>query len=111
MSSHICLDKDGHLGQNVHMSLKEGPSVFERLAPILLVVSIGLAFMVGILWQRVSNLEKGNVSGATVQTGKEDTGKVVPIADIKTIKDLWNKDLIKFGDADKKLLFVENLVF
>lgn len=43
-------------------------------------------------------------------------GKAVPVASpqagassvtVAQIKDLWNKDLVKFGDADKKVLFVE----
>ena len=33
-------------------------SIVEKLVPILVILSIGLAFMVGILWERVSKLEK-----------------------------------------------------
>jgi hypothetical protein len=31
-------------------------SIFEKLVPALLVVSVGLAFLVGVLWQKVENL-------------------------------------------------------
>ena len=40
-------------------------SIFEKLTPILVMTSIALAFLVGILWQKVSNLEGGGgVAGA-----------------------------------------------
>ncbi|OGM12090.1 hypothetical protein A2Z22_03290 [Candidatus Woesebacteria bacterium RBG_16_34_12] len=45
-------------------------SIFEKLTPILVMTSIALAFLVGILWQKVSNLEGGGgvaVKGTTVQ--------------------------------------------
>lgn len=44
------------------MALRDRAGIFEKLVPILVVLSIGLAFMVGVLWQKVSNLEKGNVT-------------------------------------------------
>lgn len=46
--------------------------LLERIIPILLIASIGLAFLVGVLWQKVSELEKG---GAKVtNTGGQDSG-------------------------------------
>ena len=33
--------------------------LLEKLVPVLLVASIGLAFAVGVLWQKVSQLEGG----------------------------------------------------
>lgn len=46
-------------------------NLLERLVPVLLVASIGLAFVVGVLWQKVSQLEGGGVkvSGTTGNTG------------------------------------------
>ena len=41
------------------------PSIMERVIPVLLVLSIGLAFMVGVLWQKVSSLEKGGTVPTT----------------------------------------------
>jgi len=83
-------------------------SVLERLVPILLVASIALAFAVGVLWQKVSNLESGKVSGTTAQddpaTGTQQAGGAKVTLD--QIKSLFSQDLIKFGDADRKLLFV-----
>ena len=39
------------------------PSIFEKLVPILLVVTVGLAFLVGVLWQRVENFGKVTPTG------------------------------------------------
>lgn len=84
------------------------PSIFEKLVPILVVLSIGLAFMVGVLWQKVSSLEKGGVAGATAQNAQAQApAPAVGAVDLNTLKSLWNKDVVKFGDPNSKLLFVE----
>ena len=44
-------------------------NLLERLLPVLLVASIGLAFAVGVLWQKVNNLEKGG--GSNVAAGQQ----------------------------------------
>lgn len=89
------------------MSKGEGESskssVFEKMVPALLILSVGLAFMVGVLWQKVSGLEKGGVTAGTQQAAAPPAQKV----DLATIKDVFSKDVVKFGDANKKLLFVE----
>ncbi|HJY98256.1 MAG TPA: DsbA family protein [Patescibacteria group bacterium] len=82
------------------------PSIMERVAPILVVLSIGLAFMTGVLWQKVSNLEKGGGGGTTTAGTQQAPAQEV---DLDTIKGLFDKDLIKFGDANRKVLFVEVL--
>jgi len=78
-------------------------SVFEKIAPILVVLSIGLAFMVGVLWQKVNNLEKGGTT-ATTNTGGQPNQ---PVVSLDTIKGLFDKNLVKFGGKDRKVLFVE----
>ncbi|MCX6706022.1 MAG: DsbA family protein [Candidatus Woesebacteria bacterium] len=70
--------------------------------PALVVLAIGLAFFSGTLWQKVKNLEKGG-SDTTVQP----TAKAQPTVSLNTIKDLFSKDLIKFGDENRKVIFVE----
>lgn len=40
-------------------------SLWEKLVPILLVVTIGLAFAVGVLWQKTKSLEKGGTATGT----------------------------------------------
>jgi protein-disulfide isomerase len=79
-------------------------TIFERLVPALLVVTVGLSFMTGVLWQKVENLGKGG-TGTTTTTAQQPAPQ--PKVDLAQIKDLFNKDLIKFGNADSKLLFVE----
>lgn len=78
--------------------------IFEKLVPILLVLSVGLAFAVGLLWEKVSNLEKG---GSTTAATGTTAGQGAPSVTLETIKGLWDKNIIKFGNANSKLLIVE----
>lgn len=79
--------------------------IFEKLVPILLVLSIGLAFTVGILWEKVSSLEKG---GTGTNTGNNQAQQPAgPSVSLDTIKGVFSKDVVKFGDANRKVLFVE----
>jgi len=79
-------------------------SIFERLVPAMLVITIGLAFMVGVLWQKVENLGKGGTTGTTQQQAAAPAPVKV---EISQIKDLFSKDVIKFGNADSKVIFIE----
>lgn len=98
------IDKFRPFVQNGHMALKGKSSIFEKLTPVLVVLSVGLAFMVGVLWQKVTNLEKGGVT-TTAGTNAQQAAK--PTVDLNAIKAVFKKDVIKFGDANRKLLFVE----
>ena len=53
---------------------KKSSSTLERLVPVLLVLSIGLAFAVGMLWQKVSSIEKDEPQVAGVAKPQDDTG-------------------------------------
>lgn len=79
-------------------------SIFEKLVPALLVITVILAFLVGTLWQKVENLGKGGTTTTTQQQADAPAPKKI---EISQIKDLFNKDVIKFGNADSKVLFVE----
>jgi protein-disulfide isomerase len=79
-------------------------SLLEKFVPILVVLTVALSFIVGVLWQKVTSLEKG---GVTAGTQVADTTTQAATVDIETVKGLWDKNLIKFGDKDKKVLFVE----
>jgi len=82
-------------------------NVLERFAPIFLVVTIGLAFLVGVLWQKVATLEKGRATAGTKDTADQAAPTPTSIS-LDKIKELFNnKDLISFGGDDKKVLFVE----
>src|SRR3990172_10921837 len=57
------------------MILKSKGNLLEKLVPILLVASIGLAFAVGMLWQKVQNLEGGGTTRiAGTQAGGTQAG-------------------------------------
>jgi protein-disulfide isomerase len=73
---------------------------------VMVVALIIMAFVIGRLSQRVEDLEKGVTTGTgTTTTDTTQTGTTTVTID--QIKDLWNKDVIKFGDTSKKVLFVE----
>lgn len=78
-------------------------SIFERLVPAILVITIGLSFMVGILWQKVENL---NTTGTGTAVGEQQAPTPTKV-ELSQIKDLFNKGLVTFGNADSKLIFVE----
>jgi protein-disulfide isomerase len=81
-------------------------SLIEKIVPVLLVLVIALAFTIGILWNKVSNLEKGGT--ATTTTGTTAAAQPAqPTISLDTVKGLFGKDLIKFGNANSKVLFVE----
>ena len=77
-------------------------SSFEKFVPLLSIAVIALVFVVGVMWQKINNLEKG-VKGTTTQQAQATN---VPVK-LDQIKELFSKDLIKFGDANAKVLFVE----
>jgi protein-disulfide isomerase len=91
--------------------VQESPrrNLIEKIVPVLLVVSLVLAFVVGVLWEKVSGLEKGGVAApaTTTTTTAANAGATQPNVTLDTIKGLFSKDLVKFGDAKRKVLFVE----
>lgn len=91
------------------MAKTEAPKInfSERLLPAILVVMVGLSVAVGALWQKVENL-KGQALGTTTASNQPQAS-TAPKVDISQIKALWDKNVIKFGKADNKVLFVEIL--
>ncbi len=92
--------------KEIKLNSESKTSVFEKLVPALLVITVGLSFLVGTLWQKVENLSGGKTTTGTTETAKQPAA-AQPKVDIAQIKDLFNKDLIKFGNSDSKLIFVE----
>ena len=83
-------------------------NVLERFAPVLLIATISMAFLVGILWQKVTTLEKGGITAGTANTENSATPAAAPTVSLDKIKELFNnQDLISFGGDGKKVLFVE----
>ncbi len=96
------------------LASSKGKDLLEKLVPILLVASIGLAFLVGILWQKVSNLEGGGRVGSTVQAPGTDTdaqpqrpasGKLSE-DQVSKIPEVTSEDHIK-GNRDAKVYLIE----
>ena len=77
--------------------------MFKRFVPVLLVVTVILAFIVGVLWQKVQNLEKGGKAAQTA-TPTEAPAKEIGI---DKLKELFDKNVVKFGEKDSRLIFVE----
>jgi protein-disulfide isomerase len=98
------------MADSKHLSSK---GILERFAPVLLVAVIAMSFAVGALWQRVKLLEKGLVAGVSqTDSNTEQAAAAQPTppaakVTLDQIKGLFGKDLIKFGDANSKVLFVE----
>ena len=84
--------------------VKASKGIKQFFVPALVVVAIVLSFFSGTLWQKVQNLEAGSTADTTTTQGTKAQN---PTVSIDAIKDLFNKDVIKFGDADRKVLFVE----
>lgn len=66
-------------------------SLFEKLAPILLIVVVGLAFAVGVVWQKVSALETGSqpakVAGnAPNPEDPPKAGEVAPVTEADHVR-------------------------
>lgn len=95
------VDNTSKLVENYPMSEKSSEGIKQFFIPALVAVSIGLAFFSGTLFQKVKNIEKGTANTATTP----ETTQVE--VSIDTIKGLFDKDLIKFGNKDSKLIFVE----
>ncbi len=83
-------------------NIKPQKNLQQVFISILVIAAIGLAFFSGTLWQKVKNLEKG---GGT--TTAQPTANAQPAVSLNTIKGLFDKDLVKFGDKDRKVIFVE----
>lgn len=85
-----------------HMDLNK---VWKKLLGGALIVAIlfgALGFVIGAMWSKLKTL--GQDSQPQPQAQQQ---AAAPKIDIKTIKDLWGENVIKFGDVNKKNLLVE----
>ena len=96
------------------------PSLLERLVPVLLFASVVLAFVIGVLWQKVAILEKGgtstvadnNVTGnaAPALEGKlteDQAGKVPAVTDADHIRGSKNAQVIVIEYSDFECPYCE----
>ena len=93
--------------------------IFERFAPVLLLLSVVLAFVVGVLWQKVSNLENGGTANLgnnnlpaapAAPQGKltEDQAKKVPaLSDSDHIRGTKDAEIVLIEYSDLECPFCE----
>lgn len=86
-------------------------SVFEKLTPVLLLASIGLAFAVGMLWQKVQNLETGGAKVATAgttagTTNSGSSGGAPAFGSADQVDRLREDDHVR-GDRNARVLLIE----
>ena len=90
-------------------------SMFERLAPVMLVVVIGLAFAVGVLWQKVNNLEGGStptrVAGTDTNTGTQPaaqppTNGKLSESEASKLAEITAEDYV-LGDRNAEVFLIE----
>jgi len=72
---------------------------------ILVVALIVAAYFIGNLTAKVQYLSKGGAPAAPA--GTTPAAAAAPTVTISQIKDVFKKDVIKFGNANSKLLFIE----
>lgn len=95
----------------VHTSKETGPGMLEKLTPVLLVASIFLAFAVGVLWQKVQNLEKGG-SGTTTAgqvaapSAPTDVSGKLTAEQVKNVPKVTDSDHIR-GNKNAKVFLIE----
>ncbi len=88
-------------------------NLLEKLVPVLLLASIALAFAVGVLWQKVANLEgKGQVAGTANTGGNNQPAAQGPAQgkltsdQVKKIPAISDKDHIR-GKKDAEVVLIE----
>jgi protein-disulfide isomerase len=94
------------------MSETSKSSLFERFIPMLLIITVGLAFLVGILWQKVNNLEGGktntvanNPAAADPNTAPQVNGKLTD-DQVKNVPAISDADHLK-GSNNAEVYLVE----
>lgn len=80
-----------------------------KLTPILIGLLVIAAFIIGVLFTKVSYLEKNPKITDSAAVQPQVTGEpTAPVVDLGAIKAIFgNNEVIKFGNADNKLLLVD----
>lgn len=92
------------------MAENSKPSMFERFVPMLLLVTVALAFLVGVLWQKVNNLQGGgtNVANNNAPVGDQPAqinGKLTE-EQAKNVPALSDADYVR-GDKGADIVMIE----
>lgn len=83
----------------------------ERFIPILMILAVALAFVVGILWQKVRNLESGEGVGNGIEQPADFPDQLPPEGKLSeeqaaNIPEITEKDYIR-GSKDAKVFLIE----
>ena len=102
------------------MSSKENSGFLDKITPVLLLASIIMAFIVGVLWQKVNSLEKGTSTSKNLgqNVGSKDNGTdnsadfpdpvqgKMTEEQVKKIASVDDEDHIR-GDKNAKVFLIE----
>lgn len=84
--------------------------LLEKFVPILLLITIASAFAVGILWQKVSSMEKGKAATGTNVAGQPaDSGTVngkLSAEQAKKVEKVSDKDRVR-GSRNAQIFLIE----
>jgi len=81
----------------------------EKFIPVLLVITVALAFLVGVLWQKVSLLEGGKASNTALAPSDQGEGEVngkLSEEQAKRVEKPNDKDRIR-GSLDAEVFLIE----
>lgn len=81
-------------------------SLIEKFVPVLIVITIVLSFVVGVLWEKVSSLEKGKTQATTGTQQQAAQQQAQTTVTQDQIKKLFDQEVLTFGDKNAKLTFV-----
>ena len=87
--------------------VEQKKSFWDKMGPVLMVVLIVASFAIGSMWTKIKYLEQGLPAAGTQQGEQVQQQPQQPDVKIAQIKDLFNKNVVKFGKANAKNLFVE----
>ena len=76
----------------------------DKLVMVLVLAVVAMAFGMGAMWSKLQTIGQAPQAQQAQQAAQ---APAAPKVDIKTIKDLWGRNVIKFGDVNKKNLLVE----
>ena len=85
---------------------KSESSLLERLTPVLLFATIVLAFLVGILWQRVNGLEGGGTRVADTAVEPADVNGKLSDEQASNVLGITEDDFIR-GSSDAEVFIIE----
>lgn len=81
-------------------------NLLDKFVPVLLVLTVALAVLVGVLWQKVSTLEKGTPTTDTAEVAVPDASGKLPEESAKKVEKPNDKDHIR-GSLDAQVFLIE----